>query len=323
MISYNFRNSGGLYTVGYIQDPVTYINKMTIRKSTDDGVSWNQFTVMSDTSGRGYCVLPNPQDSRVIYVGGYVTPASGPNHPVLFKTTDAGVTWKRIGTSVINQQWDLLNVLECDKTNTNKVFAGTSNALYLSTDAGSTWSCVTTSVGYVHVNGLVIDPTNSNNVFVATSYNGVLLSTNGGTTWRTFNENLTNVNVESIEYDAANMVLYAGTQTGGVFRRNLATAPTSVNETVATIPGEYALHDAYPNPFNPSTTITFGLPKNCFVRLSVFSLLGERVAVLVSQELQAGYYRTMWNAADMPTGVYIYRLEAGEFVESKKLTLLK
>jgi len=320
MNAYDFRLSSALYTVGSFLDPVTQINKMTVRRSTNGGVSWDQFTLIRDTNSCGYCVLPNPQDSRVIYVGGDVTPATGPSYPVLLKTTDAGATWKRIGSNVINQQYDRIIVLECDRTNPNKVFAATFYGIYLTTDAGSTWSILTTSVG--SVNSLAIDPTNSNNVFVATS-NGVLLTTNGGTTWQSSNENLTDLTVQSIEYDATNKVLYAGTKYGGLFRRNLATAPTSVDETVGAIPGEYALHDAYPNPFNPSTTISYSLPKAVHVSLRVFNTLGQEVASLVKGEKDAGTYHVTWNAASMPSGVYIYRLEAGEFVESKKLTLLR
>ncbi len=116
----------------------------------------------------------------------------------------------------------------------------------------------------------------------------------------------------------------AGGASGFSGSRQFRTILTNAVERLdGSIPEEFALYQNYPNPFNPSTTITFAVPKEALVTLCIYNLLGEKVAVLVSQELHAGYYRTTWNAADMPSGVYVYRLEAGTFVESRKLTLLR
>ena len=97
---------------------------------------------------------------------------------------------------------------------------------------------------------------------------------------------------------------------------------TSVEQTGEEIPKEYALSQNYPNPFNPATVIKFAVPKQSFVRLVVFDMLGRNVVTLISEELPAGYFRTSWNA-NIPSGVYIYRLQAGDFVETKKMLLLK
>ncbi|MBI4427939.1 MAG: T9SS type A sorting domain-containing protein [Ignavibacteriales bacterium] len=98
---------------------------------------------------------------------------------------------------------------------------------------------------------------------------------------------------------------------------------TSVSKQTSTIPFEYDLSQNYPNPFNPSTEIQFSLPYRSYVTLTIFDLLGREVATLVSEELSAGSYSTRWDAAGMPSGVYLYRLQAGEFVETKKLLLLR
>jgi hypothetical protein len=89
------------------------------------------------------------------------------------------------------------------------------------------------------------------------------------------------------------------------------------------LPHHYNLGQNFPNPFNPSTEIQFSLPHRNFVTLKIFDLLGREVATLVSEELSAGNYSTRWDAAGMPSGVYFYRLQAGEFVETKKLLLLR
>jgi hypothetical protein len=85
----------------------------------------------------------------------------------------------------------------------------------------------------------------------------------------------------------------------------------------------YSLNQNYPNPFNPSTTISFNLPVRSFVSLKVFDLIGREVATIVSEEMQAGKYSRQWNALDLPSGIYFYRLQAGSFTETKKLILLK
>ena len=85
----------------------------------------------------------------------------------------------------------------------------------------------------------------------------------------------------------------------------------------------YALRQNYPNPFNPSTNISFSLPSESIVSLKVFDTIGREVATIVSEELPAGSYPRQWNAANMSSGIYYYRLHAGSFVETKKLLFLK
>ncbi|MFH0735095.1 MAG: T9SS type A sorting domain-containing protein [bacterium] len=79
----------------------------------------------------------------------------------------------------------------------------------------------------------------------------------------------------------------------------------------------------YPNPFNPSTTILFSLAKKVFVTLKIYDELGKEAAVLINEELNAGEYQKQWNAFNLSSGVYFYKLQAGSFVETKKLLLLK
>jgi hypothetical protein len=79
----------------------------------------------------------------------------------------------------------------------------------------------------------------------------------------------------------------------------------------------------YPNPFNPSTTIEFALPHAGYVTLKVYSVLGEEVATLIAGERAAGSFRATWDASSMPSGVYFYRLTAGEYVQTKKAVLMK
>jgi hypothetical protein len=95
----------------------------------------------------------------------------------------------------------------------------------------------------------------------------------------------------------------------------------AVDEKHNEVPSSFALLQNYPNPFNPSTTITYELPRTATVSLRIFNTLGQEVASLVNERKEAGYYQATWNAT-MPSGIYFYRLQAGEYVETKKMVLL-
>lgn len=98
---------------------------------------------------------------------------------------------------------------------------------------------------------------------------------------------------------------------------------TSVEERAGEIPETYTLKQNYPNPFNPSTTIRFALPEAGDVQLVVYDMLGREVATLVDDHKQAGSYDVRFDAGHLSSGVYIYQLRAGDFVESKRLMLVK
>jgi hypothetical protein len=86
---------------------------------------------------------------------------------------------------------------------------------------------------------------------------------------------------------------------------------------------EPALNQNYPNPFNPTTTILFDLPKTSKVSLKVFNILGEEVATLVSDRLSSGSYSYEWDARDLASGVYLYQLKTGDYIETKKMILMR
>jgi hypothetical protein len=88
-------------------------------------------------------------------------------------------------------------------------------------------------------------------------------------------------------------------------------------------PVSFELKQNYPNPFNPTTTISFNLPLRSFVSLKINDVMGREVAAVVSEEMPAGSYSRQWNAADLPSGIYFYRLHAGSFTKVKQLLLLK
>jgi hypothetical protein len=85
----------------------------------------------------------------------------------------------------------------------------------------------------------------------------------------------------------------------------------------------FLLNDNYPNPFNPRTTISYQLSSDCNIELSIFNLNGRKVATLIHDHQSAGYYSVNWSASAFPSGIYLYRLDTGDYVETKKMVLLK
>jgi len=114
------------------------------------------------------------------------------------------------------------------------------------------------------------------------------------------------------------------TQWAGLYEAEIWGLDTpSSGDPISNMPSEYTLNQNYPNPFNPSTTIQFSLPENQFVTISVYNIIGEQIAELTSREYQAGTHSVSFEAGDIPTGMYLYRLETPNFIETKKMVLLK
>ena len=110
------------------------------------------------------------------------------------------------------------------------------------------------------------------------------------------------------------------TQSNEVFRLNVI---VGIEAGLASIPEKYNLFQNYPNPFNPVTIIRYSLPKSGDISLIIYNLKGQEIAILVSAEKEAGYHKITFNASGVASGIYFYRLQAGDFVRTRKMVLLK
>jgi hypothetical protein len=102
----------------------------------------------------------------------------------------------------------------------------------------------------------------------------------------------------------------------------LRTSSTTIIDGQSEFQSTYALDDNYPNPFNPSTTIRFQLPRSSMTSLKIFNTLGQAIATLIEGQKEAGLHQVEWNAMDIASGIYFYRLQVGEFVDTKKMIVL-
>ena len=103
---------------------------------------------------------------------------------------------------------------------------------------------------------------------------------------------------------------------------------SKVDLTFKNVPETFSLHQNYPNPFNPITSLRYDLPEQTLVTLTIYDLIGREVTQLVNTTQEAGYRSVQWNATDMQgkpvsAGVYLYQIRSGEFVQTKKMVLLK
>jgi hypothetical protein len=131
------------------------------------------------------------------------------------------------------------------------------------------------------------------------------------------------------ERNAASNYIRGTTTSLSPFTLGIAEIVTAVNEeTEAELPDDFKLSQNYPNPFNPRTVVEYSVSKRSQVLIEVYNIIGQRIKTLVDEDKSAGLYRVTWDGADtngqrVASGVYFYRYKAGEFVETKKMLLLK
>jgi hypothetical protein len=213
-----------------------------------------------------------------------------------------------------------------------------------STDQGATWNPIIYPPGRpINVADLIAapNPTGGTNVFVVGA-NGLYVSTNSGATWNSRTAGLPDSIVMSV--GVAGTDIYVGTMNDGVWRRPLNQVLTDVKQPVSSaVPTEFRLEQNYPNPFNPTTKIAYTVPstagRNPYaesgnqevglllsayrIRLTVYDLLGREVAVLVNEAKQPGQYEVSFDGSNLASGTYLCRFTAGDFVQARKLVLLK
>jgi len=239
----------------------------------------------------------------------------------VFRSTNNGASWTEASTGLPLPPFARrLSALTVSGTylfvciSSDRLLAA--RGVFLSTDNGTSWSQA--GLTNRNVNALALSGAN---LFAGTD-GGVFLSTNSGTNWIATNNGLASTDIQSLA--VSGKYLFAGLLGNqGVWRRPLSEMITSAEPLKTGLPLEFLLRQNFPNPFNPCTTIKYVLPKSSEVRLSVYDMLGRGVSVLVSERRDAGVHEVRFDASGLSSGVYFYRLQAGDFVSSKRLLLLR
>lgn len=275
-----------------------------VYRSTDDGNFWEQ--IMSGFISQSGILSVAVGGAGNIFVGN----ASG----YVLRSTNNGVNWT--GSEVVfGAGIRFLRQVGL------KWFAATTNGIYRSTNFGVSWEL--SGIEGSNVNFIAIkSSTDTLTLFASTNNSGVFFSTDNGNSWFSSNSGLPTSNITGLR--STGIYLYAGTGGEGLCRIKINDLITNVEEeSYSTILSEFYLNQNYPNPFNPSTKISWQSPVDSRQTLKIFDLLGNEIATLVDEFREAGRYEIQFDARNLSGGIYFYRLQAGNFIQTKKMILIK
>lgn len=253
-------------------------------------------------------------DSTTTYIASTDTVISGTYYAYVQKTTNNGISFSNVLTFNAGTANRFVHI---QFINSNTGWAITDRGYCIkTTNGGVSWS-------YNLMNMLCDNAyfINANIGYACGTGGGLKKTTNGGLTWLWQNSPTTG-NLSDITCTDTNTAISAGVD-GIVVRTDNGGTYTEINQTSGNIPGSYSLGQNYPNPFNPSTKITFDIPEGSDVKLTLYNILGMEVMILTDRYLKAGTYEVNLNASGLPSGTYFYRLNAGQYTETKKMMLIK
>ncbi len=192
-------------------------------------------------------------------------------------------------------------------------------ALLITTNAGNNWISPPAALpGNANLSGITGFGTQW---IVTRQATAIYLSSNNGASWTTIYTAPGTGIFRHIAKNRADNLTYFGVRSdGGISKGTLLVGIEPISNT---IPDKFELKQNYPNPFNPNTQIEFSIPKTGYVNLVIYDALGREVNSLINNELKAGNYRINFNASDLSSGTYYCKLISGEFVQTKKMLMIK
>ncbi len=289
--------------------------------STDGGVNW---TLMSGNGG-----FPARTTVNFTFAQGSTFFAGGSGTGILL-STNGGTQWTVADSGVPSNV-----TVSAFGGNGSNVFAATSVGLYESRDGGLTWAVSDSGLpADISLNTCTVSGNAGATILAApTQSNGEdyseYLSTDGGSSWNPIDDGMIPATVACSLVDSNRIFLgitYGGAAGGsqwGVWYWSLKPLTSVRGSGLAARPTNFQLDQNYPNPFNPTTVISYKLSAVSNVTLKVYDILGREVARLVNEKQSAGNYSVTFDGSRLASGVYFYRLAAGDFVSVKKLVLLK
>ena len=323
-------------------------------KTTNGGVNWSE--VLMQETGFLNAIHINPDGTGIL--NGDPRPFNG--RWSLWRTTNFGSTWDSTGMRVpsINFEFGFQNALHVNGS--NYYFGSNDSRIYVSTNSGVNWTARTTTIknpyciwfnGTVGITGgtSIVTPGVNRSTNSGTSWSSVsvpttnpagglvgdgtsfwlargsviYVSTDNGLTWATdFNGDFQMAGlINHLCKARTGNKLWAVTSTGNVYFSNGVLS--GVNILSSENPQHYLLSQNFPNPFNPVTNINFSIPKTSNVRLAVYDVNGRELEILINQNLSAGTYNADWDASKYSSGMYFYKITAGEYSQTKKMSLIK
>ena len=273
-----------------------------IYKTTNGGSNWLE-PYLSTVDGS------NCRSLYFINETGYASIFSTVSSSYINKTTNSGINWTQMNSPMIE------SLFFTSKDTGHAVY--TTGKCYKTTNGGSNWVLNQLSNSALH--GIHFPSPDTGYIVGYGQAIYIYKTTNGGINW--IAQNL--LAYLSSVFFINNNVGYAVGLNGRIFKTTTGGVVTNITPLNSGFPKSIYLHQNYPNPFNPTTQIRFDVPRLSHFKLIIYDALGREVAKLVNEKLNAGSYETKWDGKDYPSGVYFYKLITDEYVDTKKMILLK
>ncbi|RMH76826.1 MAG: T9SS C-terminal target domain-containing protein [Calditrichaeota bacterium] len=297
-----------------------------VYKSTNSGASWAAINSgLGNNAQYAWEIAVHPTNTQVLYLG---LNSRGRGIPGLYKSTDGGQSWQSVSSFPAG------DVLSLFVDSGDRVYASvtdnfdwnTDGGLYVSNDGGGTWQEI---LNHSRIVDITRHPSSPQVLLAAgqpwykvgNDLGELYLSSDGGQSWQVISDGIRHTFFNFARFHSLHPdSLYAGTAGGGLWFTADAVVGIPDGQPIVR---DFVLRQNYPNPFNPTTTIVYHIPRRSHVRLSIYDLLGREIMTLVNREQVAGEYSVNLNAESLPGGIYLYRLEAGTFRQTRKMVLLK
>jgi photosystem II stability/assembly factor-like uncharacterized protein len=240
---------------------------------------------------------------------------------VIGRTSNGGASWS-ILYSGNGPGWNSIFFIN----STTGWISGEGGQIKKTTNGGSTWYDQTSGSDFSLNQILFIDINNGWAVGANMNWpftgGTILRTTNSGASWTQQLTGITCYSLNGISFIDLNNGWVAG-DNGIILHTTNGGVSFVEEEEIDEMPTEFLLSQNYPNPFNPSTKIKYSVPQTSQVVIKVFDILGNEIEILVNEEKPAGTFEITWSSANLPSGVYFYQLKAGNYIETKKMLLLK
>jgi len=327
-VSWDTTINGGGKNIFFINNALGYSsinnNPFSIFRTTNSGNTWNSI----------FLNLTNYESNNLYFIDEFTGYASGSYWVNMFaglysariwKTTNAGMNWENSYTSTLSTYFSAMNNVIF--TNSEIGYAigyyGTPPASYVlkSSNAGINW------ISMQSISKMISMDFVGNDTGWFCGWDGKIYYTSNGC--ELMQQQISNVNSKLSDIFMLNISIGFIVGDNGTILKTTNGGITAVGQIGTAIPEEFSLSQNYPNPFNPTTQISFDIPKASFVTLVVYDGLGREIEQMVNQQLSPGSYNYDWDASSYPSGIYFYRLQAGDpstklsVIETKKMVLIK
>jgi photosystem II stability/assembly factor-like uncharacterized protein len=325
---------------GYLVGGLYASEHYKLRKTTNSGINWFSIDPINIYGGLSSCSFTDVNTGYATISGAVIkTINGGYNWQLLYNDTSTRYTYitfvnPDVGYSVgllgkiiktLNAGLNWVQLISGTSNNLSSIFFVNINTGYAVGSFGTVIKTTNSGLSWININNLFI---HLNNVWFTSALTGYVIGISGSIL-KTIDGGLSFSPQLSFTGQNLNSVYFINDNTGfvcgdtGTIRKTTNGGVIGINDPSSNIPDKYYLHQNYPNPFNPKTIIEFDIPKNSFVILKVYNSIGVEVKTLFNGYITAGAHKLDFDAISLPSGVYFYQMTAGDYIQTRKMILIK